>query len=100
MLWQTKLIYLIDPKYYFILYYRALLCFRLDFTVWGCPRISKPSGGWVEQRGDRADMGCSDSSDTYRLSCNGTHWLGPKPNCSSPGNYYFFSFLSILAFLL
>ncbi len=61
----------------------------LLFAVTGCPTLQPPADGWVKQTGHNAFMGCEQSvSTTWKLSCNGTTWVGEKANCTPPGNHF------------
>ena len=66
----------------------AITPIRRVIAVWGCPDGARPAGGWLRRRPGalRAETGCSAGPrGTWTLVCNGTHWRGPRPNCSDPG---------------
>ncbi len=54
-------------------------------TAIGCPVLSPPRDGWLEQVGQDVLVGCNSTKEKWYLRCNGRNWIGQMRNCSALG---------------
>ena len=55
----------------------------LSVLAVGCADLTPPEGGWAEREGNMMTMGCNDDPErAWRVTCQGSEWVGPKGNCS------------------
>ena len=51
----------------------------------GCPVLTPPRDGWIEQVGQDILVGCNTTREKWYLRCNGKNWIGQMRNCSALG---------------
>jgi len=57
-------------------------------AVYGCPNAEAMSqtGYWFKRHGNRLEVGCTSSDDSWWLKCDGFNWTGEAHrNCSTAG---------------
>ena len=54
--------------------------------VVGCADVAVPDSAWVERKADLLTVRCSDSQETWYLTCKGRRWVGTMANCSNGKN--------------
>ena len=54
---------------------------HVSFSVFGCADVDVPIGSWYKRDGDIATVGCESDKLSWKLTCEGTEWIGTIGDC-------------------